>query len=154
MKIRRTQLRDLDELAQLYKHNYNGIACAETNVQGMITKFNELQNDKNYLFVSAIKDGHLVGFCEGVLNYEIIENQQPVLTLWNVRVLTNERRSGIGEKLMQYAEQFAKENNAVGIFAGCDFENKIGQSFYKKLGYREDFGYFKLIPNNTPENRT
>ena len=145
MEIRRTKWQDLNQLPYLYRQNYCGETNAETDAQGMIKKFKKLAKNKDYIFVSALEGDKPVGFCEGVLNYEIIENQRPVLTLWNMRVLPEFRKSGVGKKVMIYLEEFAKQNNAVGIFGGCDFENKIGQEFYKHLGFREDFGYFKLL---------
>ena len=145
MEIRRTQKTDLEQLPYLYRQNYCGETDAHTDVQGMLKKFKKLQRNKDYVFVSAVEEDKLVGFCEGVLNYEIIENQKPVLTVWNVRVLPEFRRQGVGESLMGFLEKFAKDNNAVGVFLGCDFENKMAQSFYKKIGYKENFGYFKLL---------
>ena len=145
MEFRKTKISDLAQLPNLYRQNYMGETSAETNISGMIKKFKMLSKNKDYIFVSAIEGNTLVGFCEGVLNYEIIENQKPVLTIWNMRVMTEFRNKGIGTKLMELLENFAKENNAVGIFLGCDFENKMGQAFYKHLGYTENFSYFKLL---------
>lgn len=145
MEIRKTKKIDLAQLPHLYRQNYMGETNAETDVQGMIKKFKKLCKNKDYIFVSAVEGDTLVGFCQGVLNYEIIENQRPVLAIWNMRVLPEFRNQGVGKKLIEFLENFAKQNNAVGVFGGCDFENKIGQGFYKKLGFREDFGYFKLL---------
>lgn len=145
MEIRRTKLFDLVSLPSLYKQNYCGETDAETDVKGMMKKFKKLVKNKDYIFLSAVEGYKLIGFCEGVLNYEIIENQRSVLTIWNMRVSPEFRQKGIGAKIMAEMEKFAKENNAVGLFAGCDYQNFMGQAFYKKLGYREDFGYFKLL---------
>ena len=144
MEIRKTKISDLEQLPHLYRQNYNGETDAHTDVKGMIKKFKQLQKNKDYVFVSAVESEKLIGFCEGVLNYEIIENQRPVLTIWNMRVLPQYRRKGVGKRIMAFLEDFAKEKNAVGVFLGCDSENTMAQNFYKKLGYREDFGYFKL----------
>ena len=145
MEIRRTKLKDLKDLPELYRQNYNGETNAKTDEKCMMKKFKKLVKKRDYIFLSAVEGEKLIGFCEGVLNYEIIENQCPVLTIWNMRVSPEYRQKGIGAKIMAEMEKFAKENNAVGVFAGCDFENTMGQAFYKKLGYREDFGYFKLL---------
>ena len=145
MEIRRTKLSDLVGLPSLYRQNYCGETDTGTDVKGMLKKFKKLVKNKDYIFLSAVDSDKLIGFCEGVLNYEIIENQRPVLTIWNMRVSPEYRQKGIGAKIMAEMEKFAKENNAVGVFGGCDFQNFMGQAFYKKLGYREDFGYFKLL---------
>ena len=145
MEIRRTKLKDLKDLPELYRQNYNGETNAKTDEKCMMKKFKKLVKKRDYIFLSAVEGEKLIGFCEGVLNYEIIENQRPVLTIWNMRVLPEYRKKGIGAKIMAEMEKFAKENNAVGVFGGCDFQNSMGQTFYKKLGYREDFGYFKLL---------
>ena len=145
MEIRKTKLEDLKDLPHLYRQNYCGETDVQTDVQGMIKKFKKLNKNKDYIFISAVENQKLIGFCEGVLNYEIIENQKPVLTIWNVRVLPEYRKQGVGRKLMEFAENFAKENNAVGIFLGADFENEMARKFYKKLGFKENYSYFKLL---------
>ena len=145
MEIRKTKLEDLKDLPHLYRQNYCGETNVKTDVDGMIKKFKELEKNRDYVFISAVENDKLIGFCEGVLNYEIIENQKPVLTIWNVRVLPEYRKKGVGRKLMELAENFAKENSAIGIFLGADFENEMARGFYKKLGFKENYSYFKLI---------
>ena len=100
MEIRKTFKTDLVQLPYLYRQNYCGETSAETNVKGMVKKFKKLAKNKDYIFVSAVEGNKLVGFCGGVLNYEIIENQRPVLTLWNMRVLPEFRKLGVGKKIM------------------------------------------------------
>ena len=147
IEIRKSNKKDLTQLPFLYRQNYFGDTGVKTDVEGMLKKFKKLQRNKDYIFVSAMDGEKLVGFCQGVLNYEIIENQKPVLTLWNFRVLPEYRMKGIGTKIMDYVEAFAKSNNAIGVFLGCDYENQLAQSFYKKIGYKENFSYFKLLEN-------
>lgn len=145
MEIRKSIKKDLTQLPFLYRQNYCGDTYKKTDAKGMMKKFKKLQRNKDYIFVSAMDGEKLVGFCQGVLNYEIIESQKPVLTIWNLRVLPEYRMKGVGTKVMEFAEDFAKSKNAIGVFLGCDFENQMAQRFYKKIGYKENFSYFKLL---------
>ena len=145
INIRFTILKDLDQLPWLYRQYHNGDTKVETNYEGMITEFEKLIKSDDYKFISALDNKKLVGFCSVVVNHDIVEQQKPILMLWNLRVHPDYRKKGIGKSIMKFIEEFGKSINADFIFLGCDSENQSARKFYKKLGYDEDYGFYKYI---------
>ena len=145
MIIRDTILEDLKDLPWLYRQYHNGDTHIETDVEGMIKEFKKLQNNEDYKFVSAIDKDKLIGFCSVVINHDIVEKQKPIIMLWNVRVAPEYRGKGVGKKIMNYIEEFGKERGVDFIFLGYDNDNQDARKFYKKLGYGEDYGFYKYL---------
>ena len=145
IQIRYTIKGDLEQLPWLYRQYYNGDSGLETNYEDMLRKFEKLINNEDYKFISAMHGDKLVGFCSVVVNHDILEKQKPILTLWNLRVHPDYRKQGIGKSIMAFIEEFGKSINADFIFLGCDSENQNARQFYNKLGFSEDYGFYKYI---------
>ena len=143
--IRFTIKEDLKQLPWLYRQYHNGDTHIETNFDGMINKFEELESNEDYKFVSAVDGDKLVGFCSVVINHDIIKKKKPIIMLWNLRIHPDYRRKKIGQKIMSFIEEYGKQNGVDFIFLGCDAENQSARQFYKKLGYGEDYGFYKYL---------
>ncbi|MBQ7579368.1 MAG: GNAT family N-acetyltransferase, partial [Clostridia bacterium] len=90
-------LKQIPNLIKQYKDGYNGEwGNLETDVDGMIKKYQELKNNKNYLFVQAIEHENLIGFAEVCINEDIVEDQRPIAIIWDLRVDKTYRSKGIG----------------------------------------------------------
>ena len=145
IEIRYTVKNDLNELPWLYRQYYNGDTKLETNYDGMIKEFEMLMKNEDYKFVSAIHENKLIGFCSVIVNHDIVEKQKPFITIWNLRVHPDYRKQNIGKSIMAFIEDFGKSIGAEFIFFGCDGENEGARKFYKKLGYKENFGFCKMF---------
>lgn len=145
INIRYTIKSDLDQLPWLYRQYHNGDSGLETDYKGMINKFEKLIKNEDYKFISAMHGDKLIGFCSVVVNHDIVEKQKPILMLWNLRVHPDYRNQNIGKEIMLFIENFGKSINADFIFLGCDNDNQRARNFYNKLGYGEDYGFYKYI---------
>ena len=145
MLIRDTILQDLKDLPWLYRQYHNGDTQIETDVEGMIKEFKRLQKNEDYKFVSAVENDKLIGFCSVVINHDIVEKQKPIIMLWNLRVAPDYRNQHIGKKIMEYIEDFGKQKGVDFIFLGCDIDNQSARAFYHKIGYGEDYAFFKYL---------
>lgn len=145
VKIRFAIKEDLEQLPWLYRQYHNGDSKLETDVNGMYKEFDKLSSNQDYKFVSAVIGDKLVGFCSVVVNHDIVEEQRPLLMLWNLRVHPDFRNKKIGTSIMKFIEEYAKSINALLIFLGCDNDNQKGRNFYQKLGYGEDYGFYKYL---------
>ena len=143
--IRFTNKANLAQLPWLYRQYYNGDTNIQTDFQGMYNEYDKLINNNDYKFVSAMDNDKLVGFCSIVINHDIVENQKPIVMLWNLRIHPNYRRQNIGTSIMKFIEKFGKSINADFIFLTCDKDNKKARKFYKKIDYKEDFGFYKYL---------
>ena len=137
IEIRFTLEKDLDQLPWLYRQYYSGDTKIETNYEGMIKEFNNLIKNNDYKFVSVLDENKLIGFCSVVVNHDIVEQQKPILTLWNLRVHPDYRNQNIGKSIMTFIEEFGKSINADFIFLGCNRDNQSARNFYNKIGYNE-----------------
>ena len=46
---------------------------------------------------------------------------------------------------MEFIEDYGIKNNVDFIFLGCDADNQSARGFYQKLGYGEDYGFYKYL---------
>ena len=145
MIIRDTVIEDLKDLPWLYRQYHNGDTHLETDVDGMIAEFKKLQNNPDYKFVSAVESGKLIGFCSVVINHDIVEKQKPIIMLWNLRVAPEYRGQHVGKKIMEYIEDFGRSKGVDFIFLGCNAENQSARKFYYKIGYKENYGFYKYL---------
>lgn len=145
IEIRFSIKKDLEDLPWLYRQYHNGDTGVETDYDGMIKAFEKLSKNDDYKFVSAVDGDKLVGFCSVVINHDIVENQKPIIMLWNLRVHPEYRNYGVGKNIMHFIEKFGKENNVDFIFLGCDKDNESARKFYHKIGYKEDYAFYKYL---------
>ncbi len=145
VEIRFTIKEDLEQLPWLYRQYHNGDSKLETDVNGMYKEFDKLSSNQDYKFVSAVIEDKLVGFCSVVVNHEIVEEQRPLLMLWDLRVHPDYRNRKIGSSIMKFIEEYGKSINALLIFLGCDNDNIKAKNFYHKLGYGEVFAFYKYL---------
>lgn len=67
------------------------------------------------------------------------------MTIQNFVIHKDYRRKTIGSQIFEYIFNYAKNNNYDYILLVTESENKIAQSFYKKLGYKEEAGFINLM---------
>ncbi|MDM5154782.1 GNAT family N-acetyltransferase [Bacillus sp. DX1.1] len=74
----------------------------------------------------------------GLLGFRIRENLEDVTRYGEISIISVDstaRRKGIGQILMDYAEQLAKEQNCIGTWLVSGTHRKEAHPFYQKLGY-------------------
>ncbi len=145
MEIRFTKEEDLVQLPFLYRQYHNGDTKIETDVEGMILKFKKLSKDENYKFISVVEQEKLVGYCSMVVNQDIVEKQKPIIMIWNLRVLPDYRKRGIGKKIMEFVESYGMSIGVDFVFLGCDYDNLGAKEFYTKIGYKKDYAFYKYL---------
>ena len=145
-RLEERYLLQVPDLIKQYHDDYNGeFGTLETDVEGMIKQFAKLKDDDHYLFVQAVANEKLVGFAEVCVNEDLVEEQKPILMIWDLRVDRSVRGQGIGRSIMQYIERCGKDMEASFVFLGCDHDNKSARKFYKHIGYDEDYDFYKYL---------
>lgn len=143
--IEKLKLEDLKEAISIYDNNHG----LETNYEKLVDVYESIYYNPLYHNIVAKLDGKIVGLATIIINYDIVEELKPFLTIWNFGIKEEYRRQKIGTKMFDYIYKFAKENNCDFISLIAQNENKIAQSFYEKLGYNKEVGYVKLINKDT-----
>lgn len=90
------------------------------------------------------QDGKVVGYCFCVLSQVIGSNllkDRKTLYIDDLCVDKNVRRSGIGYQLLQFVENYAKEENCNAITLNVWEGNDFARAFYEK----HNFGVLKTV---------
>ena len=139
--IEKLQKKDLKEAIGIYDSNHN----LKTNYDKLLSIYDDICNNPAYHNIIAKVDDKIVGLATIIINYDIVEELKPFLTVWNFGIIKEYRRKKIGTKMFDYIYNFAKDNNCDFISLIAETNNEVAQCFYESLGYIKEVGYVKLI---------
>ena len=139
--IEKLKREDLMAAINIYDKNHS----TTTDYNKLVNIYNEIYNNSAYHNIVAKVNNEIVGLATVIINYDIVEQLKPFLTVWNFGVKEELRRNKIGTKMFEYIYKFAKQNNCDFISLIVERDNIVAQSFYEKLGYIKEIGYVKLI---------
>lgn len=145
-------LQDVPELNILINSAYRG----ESSKKGWTTEehllggirtdeedLSELLQKENVTILKYTESGKIIGSV-------YLEKQADKLYLGMLTVSPELQGGGIGKKLMQAAEEFAKENNITKVSMTVISVRKELIDYYKRRGYK-DTGETKPFPMNDPK---
>lgn len=138
--VEKLKREDLIDAVRIYDDNHD----IKSNIELAKKRFDELDKCPTMHNIVAKINGEVVGFATIIINYDIVAELKPFLTVWNVGVKKDKRRMGIATKMFEYIENFSKENDYLFISLVADKDNKGAQEFYESLGYERHVGYFKM----------
>ena len=137
--IREAEDADIVALAELMNELGYGTTEGE-----MKTRLQNIQNHNDYQTFIAITDKQVAGMVGLSKNYSYEQNGMYVRIL--ALVTSNKfRQKGIGTRLMETAENWAREIGAETILLNCGNreERIVAQKFYQKIGYHIKSSGFK-----------
>ena len=139
--IEKLKKEDLKEAINVYDINHN----LKTNYEKLLSVYDAIYNNPAYHNIVAKVDGKIVGLTTVIINYDIVEELKPFLSIWNFGILREYRRKKIGTKMFEYIYEFAKDNNCDFIALLTKPDNMVAQSFYESMGYTKEEGYIKKV---------
>ena len=144
MEIRTLTADDLEPLAELYRQFWG----EESSLEAMQATFQRLADNPNYIFLGAKLEGQLIGSVMGIVCEELYGTCQPFLVVEDVIVDRQQRRQGIGARLMRELERRAAERGCSYIIFVTEGERTDAQQFYASLGYSPTAyrGFKKRLP--------
>ncbi len=93
---------------------------------------NAIQDDRTYLYVA--KTGHkIVGYCL-VYKFPSIYSTHNLAYLYDIEVLQEYRRHGIGRALILKLKEQLANDNVNELWLGTSTDNKSGQALFSKTG--------------------
>jgi len=119
----------------------------DTTMDEMKTRFDNIRNHKDYKTFIATNDTEILGMVGLSKNYSYEQNGIYVRVLALI-TRRNFRKKGIGKKLMDVAENWARGIGAAKVLLNCGNreEREIAQLFYKKIGYQiKSSGFIKKL---------
>lgn len=123
--------RDLEELQKIFKKILNN----SINYEEMQNLYKISKENKGIYILGYYVNDNLVGTV--TLNISIMPSGKTA-TIWDLAIKEDYRRLGIATKLMNKAEEIAKEENIVRIWLFSGFHRKGAHELYRKLGYDEN----------------
>jgi len=140
MIIREANINDASELAHLM-----GQLGYPTTVDHFKIRFNQIHTNPCYHTLVVELDGKVVGMA-GVCTGIFFEHDGSYVRIVAFVVDSGYRRKGIGKKLIQAVESWAKEQGAIAIAlnSGNREERKAAHQFYSSMGYEaKSIGFSK-----------
>lgn len=142
--LRKAQERDLDGLDQVMLVISDAAGDRET-VKKLLRKINA--DPQKYLLVAEDRaTGTICGSLFGVVFEDICGTCQPILLVENVAVLEDWQGKGVGRRMFEAIEAWAKDT------WNCHYEilasgmNRLGaHKFYAALGFEEVKGFKKYL---------
>lgn len=106
-----------------------------------------LQNNESIIIVASTETQPVVGFCQLYPTFCSVE-AKPIYSLYDLFVIPEARRLGIGTVLLKSAENTARANGKARMDLTTAKINKPAQAVYESLGWVRDevfYAYSKSI---------
>lgn len=139
--IEKLKIDDLKAAISIWDENHN----TSTDYEKSAKIYSEIINNPAYHNIVAKINDQVIGLATVIINYDIVDQLKPFITVWNLSVHTNFRRMGVATKILKYIEDYATKNKCDFIAFQAEAKNVAAQKLYDKLGYARDIGYFKKI---------
>ena len=160
--IRRATIQDAELLSALGRQTFYDTftgTCTEQDMQQFLQEyFNldqvkmELANEKDYYFFSetnGVASGY-VRMMEDYSHFELMKKWK-ALELKRIYVDKNFHGKGIAQQLMNFTEDFARQNKYEVVWLGVWEHNLKAKKFYKKCCFK-DSGHTHYFPiGDTPQ---
>lgn len=119
-----------------------GYSCSDTLVK---TKLSGVDKSREAVF-AAESEGKVIGYVH-VERYDTLY-METLANILGLAVRNDSRRLGAGRMLMAAAEDWARENGAVGVRLNSGGQRKEAHAFYRAVGYlseKEQLRFLKMF---------
>jgi GNAT superfamily N-acetyltransferase len=141
MEIIKANLDHTDLIVPLFDA-YRQFYKAPSNLEGSRQFiYQRLANNEAIIFLAMQRD-QAVGFTQLYPTFASVALQK----LWllnDLFVAPSARGQGVGEVLLKYAEQFAREDGSRGLFLRTAVDNYPAQRLYERCGWVRDSQFYR-----------
>ncbi len=102
---------------------------------------NRMANNESVVFAAETGDGSMLGFTQlyhSFCSVDMIE----LIYLYDLYVVPDARRQGVGRALMDAARQYAVDRGAGRLQLETAVDNKPAQALYESLGWKRDKKFY------------
>ena len=140
LDIIKAENKHIKEISILFD-NYRQFYKYKKNLKQSQNYINErIKNNESIIFI-CLYDKKIVGFVQLYETFDSL-NLNKKLVLYDLYVLKNYRKIGIGKKLMNKSKNFAISNNFTRIELSTAIDNYEAQKLYESLDYIRDKEYY------------
>ena len=141
MIVRQARISDISALANLFD-KYRQFYKCESNVDLASEYLRARLEKKESIIFVCVMDDVAIGFTQLYPTFCSIEANR-IFVLYDLYVINNHRRSGVGSNLMNAAKNYATSQGATRLDLETEINNKVAQALYEKLGYEKDTAFYK-----------
>jgi GNAT superfamily N-acetyltransferase len=142
IKVFQAHIKHLEEVSALFDQ-YRVFYKQPSNLEAA-RAFMQERFQKNDSTVFVVRDdGQMVGYIQLFPSFSSVSMKR-VWILNDLFVQEAHRKKGVAKLLMDAAENFARETDAVRIILSTQVSNIAAQSLYESLGYGELEGWVQL----------
>ena len=134
LKIRELIHDDIKSLVDLYEIFWG----EKSDRKKMERKFQDLENNPNYIFLCAEKENKVIGTIQGIICEELYGGCQPFLLMENFVIDKKHRKQGVGKILLTSLEDIAKIRGCTQILFITEANRKDTIKFYESVGYSSE----------------
>ena len=106
----------------------------DDSLADMITHYNRVKDDERYQTFVALLDGEAVGFISSLWSYAL-GCEVGFILITGLAVKADMHNKGIGTKLIQHTENYAREKGISHIILNTGVQRTAAHAFYKSKGY-------------------
>lgn len=144
MEIGKLKCEDIGELIKLYRE----LVEEDSEVDVATNIYKEIIENPHYLVAVAKEDDKILGTMQAIVCKSLSMNGKNFLVIEDVVVSKECRGMGVGRKLINYIDDFAKKNKcAYAILASSGFR-KGAHKFYEATGFTDDVRGFRKLYND------
>lgn len=129
--ISKIEEKDLTQLQEILKSAFNN----NISYEEMQKLYKMAKNNKDIHMLGYYINDNLVGTV--TLNILTLPSRKEA-TIWDLAIKEKYRRLGIATKLMNKAEEIAKQEKITKIWLFSGFHRNCAHQLYRKLGYDEN----------------
>lgn len=134
-------MRDINRLfAEVFgmAEEYSGAPPSDAYLEDLLA-------DPKFVALGGYREERLIG---ALTAYELrkYEQQRSEFYIYDLAVLTDCQRQGVGTALIEQMRSIAKDAGAWTIMVQADWQDEAPVSLYAKLGRREDIHHFDIKP--------
>jgi GNAT superfamily N-acetyltransferase len=142
MEIEIREIEEKDYPALLPRWNEFG---GHVNIENIARHYNRIKDDERYKTYVALAAGEVAGFIMSVKYYGIgIKGSYMVIV--GISVKEEKRGMGIGTKLLNRMEEYAKDTGVFHIYMNSGFKRTAAHALYERCGYNKgSYGFGKTV---------
>lgn len=141
-----TVIREIEEEDYLtvLSLSVNELGVRLISVEQVASHYDRVKNDERYKTFVALVEDEVVGFISSVQSYEI-GKEVGFMHIVALAVKKEKQNQGIGTKLLQHMENYAKKKGISSIILNSGIQRVDAHAFYQSKGYNKGSWCFNKI---------
>ncbi len=137
IKVCRAADKDIDTVSELFD-GYRVFYGQASDVEGArMFLADRMARADSVIFIAYDKSGRGLGFVQLFPSFSSV-SMKPMWILSDLFVVAEGRRGGVGQALMDAAEQHARDTDAKGLVLETAIDNLPAQALYEGRGWHRD----------------